>query len=85
MEPSFLITDKIENTLRFIVTGQNEKNVTLLLNPFIYAYINKGLFSSIKRKWISKYKNGLKIKEQASLHLLEYKILNKRGEEITLK
>jgi ribonuclease G len=85
VEPSFLIVDKIENALRFIVTGQNEKGVTLLVHPFIYAYINKGLFSSIKKKWISKYKNGLKIKELDSLQFLEYKMLNKRGEEIKLQ
>jgi len=85
VEPSFLIVDKIENTLRFIVTGQNEKGITLLVHPFIYAYINKGLFSSIKSKWIRKYKNGLKIQELTSLQFLEYKMLNKRGEEIKLK
>jgi ribonuclease G len=85
VEPSFLIVDKIENTLRFIVTGQNEKGVTLLVHPFIFAYISKGLFSSIKSKWIRKYKNGLKIQELSSLQFLEYKMLNKRGEEIKLK
>ena len=85
VEPSFLIVDKIENALRFIVTGQNEKGVTLLVHPFIYAYINKGLLSTIKGKWIRKYGNGLKIKELDSLQFLEYKMLNKRGEEIKLK
>lgn len=85
IEPAFLIVDKIENTLRFIVTGQNEKGVTLLVHPFIYAYITKGLFSSIKSKWKKKYKNGLNIEELDSLQFLEYKILNKRGEEIKLK
>lgn len=85
IEPAFLIVDKIENTLRFIVQGQNEKGVTLQVHPFIYAYINKGLFSSIKSKWKKKYKNGLKIEELTSLQFLEYKILNKRGEEIKIK
>jgi ribonuclease G len=84
VEPSFLIVDKIENTLRFVVTGQNEKGVTLLVHPFIYAYINKGVFSSIKSKWKRKYKNGLEIKQSDSLQFLEYKMLNKRGEEIKL-
>ncbi|HTB31359.1 MAG TPA: ribonuclease E/G, partial [Bacteroidia bacterium] len=72
------------NALRFIVTGQNEKGVTLLVHPFIYAYINKGIFNSLKAKWKRKYKNGLEIKELDSLHFLEYKMLNKRGEEIKL-
>jgi ribonuclease G len=85
VEPSFMIVDKIENALRFIVTGQNEKGVTLLVHPFIYAYINKGLFNSIKSKWRRKYKNGLEIKELDSLQFLEYKMLNKRGEEIKMK
>jgi ribonuclease G len=84
VEPSLLFTDKVENTLRFIINGQNEKNVTLLVHPFVYAYLNKGFLWSLKNNWKRKYKNGLKIEELDSLQYLEFKIVNKNGEEIKL-
>ena len=84
VEAPILLLDKIENTLRFIITGQNEKSVTLLVHPFIYAYLTKGIFSNMKKQWKKKYKNGLEIEQMESLQFLEFKILNSRGEEIKL-
>lgn len=83
IEPPLLMIDKIENTLRYILEGQNEQSVTLLVHPFIHAYLTKG-FPSINIKWRVKYKRGLKIKDLDSLQFLEFKILNKKGEEIKL-
>ncbi len=83
VEPPLLITDKIENTLRYILTEQNEKGVTLMVHPFIYAFLTKG-FPSINMKWKLKYKRGIKLQELDSLQFLEYKVLNKNGEEIKI-
>jgi ribonuclease G len=83
VEPPLLLIEKIENTLRYILNDQNEKGLTLLLHPFIYAYLTKG-FPSMKMKWRMKYKRGFKIDSLDSLQFLEYKILNKNGEEIKL-
>jgi ribonuclease G len=83
VEPPLLLIDKIENTLRYILNQQNEKSVTLLVHPFIYAFLNQG-FPSLKMKWRLKYKRGIKINDLDSLQFLEYKILNKNGEEIKI-
>ncbi len=83
VESPLLLIDKIENTVRYILNEQNEKGITLLLHPFIYAYLNQG-FPSLKMKWKYRYKKKIKIVPLDSLQFLEFKILNKNGEEINL-
>jgi ribonuclease G len=83
VEPPLLIIDKIENTLRYILNQQNEKGTVLLVHPFIYSFLNQG-FPSLRMKWRLKYKRGIKIRELDSLQFLEYKILNKNGEELKI-
>lgn len=80
---SYLIIDEIENNMRYLLLDQNEDKITVQVHPFLYAYLNKGLFS-IKRKWKWKYNRKIDIKEVKSFHITQYNFLNKNGEEILL-
>ena len=80
---SYLIIDEIENNMRYLLLDQNEDQITVQVHPFLYAYLNKGLFS-IKRKWKWKYNRKIDIKEVKSFHITQYNFLNKNGEEILL-
>lgn len=86
IQPSLLFVDQIENTLRFIASEQNEKELTLNVHPYIEAFITKGsLFKkSLLKKWAATHKVKLKIQAQASYSFMEYKFLNKDHEEIVL-
>jgi len=79
-----LIIDEIENTLSFLANEQNEKLLVLYTSPFIYAYLTKGFFSSIARKWQKKLRAKLKIEPSDNYHVLEYHVFNAIGDEITL-
>lgn len=83
IQPSILITDEIENTLRYILKEQNEKSVSLWVNPFIEAYLKKG-FPSIRMKWYMKYKKWIQVKSNVNYHFNEYHFLNAQDEEIKL-
>ncbi len=83
IQPSVLITDEIENNLRYIVKEQNEKSVKLWVNPFIAAYLKQG-FPSLQMKWFLNYKVWVSIKAIPSYHFLEYHFLNKQDEEFKL-
>jgi ribonuclease G len=83
IQPSVLITDEIENNLRYIVKEQNEKSVKLWVNPFIAAYLKQG-FPSLQMKWFFNYKVWVNIKAIPSYHFLEYHFLNKQDEEFKL-
>lgn len=80
---SYLIIDEIENNMRYLLLDQNEDQITVQVHPFLYAYLNKGLFS-IKRKWKWKYNRKIDIKEVKSFHITQYNFINKNGEEILL-
>lgn len=83
VQASILITDGIENNLRFILKEQNEKSVKLFVNPVLKAYLCEG-FPSIRMKWFMKYKKWINIKAVSSYHFLEYHFINKAEEEIKL-
>ncbi len=84
IKPSILLIDEIENNLQYLLREQNEKSVTLCVHPFIEAYLTKGLFSSIKKKWRTKFKKKIDIRPVSSYHFTEYHFLNQEEEEIKL-
>jgi len=83
IKPSIILIDEIENNLRYLINEQNEKNLTIKVHPYVYAYLTKGVFSA-RWKWMFKYKKWIKIKPSISYHFLEYKFFNKQNDEIKL-
>jgi ribonuclease G len=85
VEPSILFVDQMENTLRFILKEQNQKNITLQIHPYVEAYITKGgLFRSRQWKWYFEHKQWVKVQPASGLGLMEYKFFNKDMDEIVL-
>lgn len=83
VEPSILFVDQIENTLRFILKEQNQKNITLNIHPYIEAFIKKGgLFKSRQWKWYREYKQWVKVQPVSGLGIMEFKFFNKEMDEI---
>ncbi len=81
--PSILVTDEIENNLRFILKEQNEKKVSLAVHPFVAAYLKEG-FPSVRFNWWRKYGKWVKVEGVSSLNFLEYQFYNGDGEEIAI-
>lgn len=80
---TILVSDEVEKTLDFLMTQQNEKKVTILLHPFLYAYFTHGLISK-RIKWSYKYHKWIDLIKDSSLAITEYKFINKLGEEIEI-
>ena len=80
---SILVADAIENNLDFIVSKQNERQVSLALHPYLYAYFTNGVVSR-RVKWFFKYKTWIKLVQDTSLGITEYKFRNQLGEDIEL-
>ncbi len=83
IKPSIIIIDEIENNLRYLIQEQNEKELTLRVHPFIFAFISKGLWP-IKYKWMWKYKTRFGVEPAISYHFLEYRFFNKLDDEIKM-
>lgn len=84
IRPSILLTDEIENNLSYLVREQNEKDLTLIVHPYIHSYLTKGFFTNELRKWKNKYKAKISLEKQNSYHFLEYHFFNKVGDEIKM-
>lgn len=80
VEAPILIIDEIENKLELISTQDKEKNIYLHAHPFISAYLTKGWFDSLRRKWSKKYRKNLKVIPRDSFKFLEYQFYNSKDE-----
>ncbi len=81
--PSIIITDELENNLKYLIQDQNEKGLKIALHPFIYAYLTQGIFS-IRLKWFFNYGRWIKLLPMNAYHLLEYRFFDKKNEEIKM-
>ena len=84
IKASVLLVDDIENNIRYFVEEQNEKKLTLHVHPYVASHLTKGLYSQ-KWKWFFKYKAKIKIQEDKSFHLMQYRFYNRNDEEIKLE
>ncbi|WP_461631935.1 Rne/Rng family ribonuclease [Labilibaculum euxinus] len=82
--PSVLLTDQIEQSLKRLVDEQNDKKFTLKVHPFVAAYINKGIWNTLRRKWQSEFGIKLSVREIPSYDMLVYKFFDKNNQEIEM-
>lgn len=80
---SILVSDLIETNLDYMLTKQNEKNVSIVLHPYLHGYFTAG-FPSRQMRWFLKYNRWVKIIKDTSLGVTEYKFKNQSGEVIEL-
>jgi len=83
IQASILLTEEIENNLEFLLIDKNEKNVVVLVHPYIEAYFKKGLYSA-QWKWLWKYKKWIPIRGSSDFNLLQYVFVNKENKRLTI-
>ncbi len=83
VQASILYAEEIENNLNYLMTDRKEKNVSLLVHPYLEAYFKNGMISR-QVKWLFKYKKWVSVRGVTENHLLEYKFVNDKNVEITL-
>lgn len=80
---SILVSDLIEKNIEHLLVKQNEKDLVLAVHPYLHAYFTQG-FISKRMRWYFKYKRWISMVKDTSMAIIEYKFLNKEGEEIQL-
>ena len=78
---SIQVSEDIEKMLEHLLVDQNEHNVTLALHPYLYSFFTRGVYS-VRFKWFMKYHKWIKMVEDSSLPMTEYKFLNSEMEVI---
>lgn len=79
---TLVLEDEIDKNLNYLITHKHSE-LTLVVNPILYAYLTKG-FLSRKLRWSWKYKQRIRIKENTNYHLTEFHFFDNRDEEIKL-
>lgn len=81
---TLLLEDEIEKNLSYVITHKHS-NLKLVVHPIMYAYLTKGwAWSSKIAKWRKKLKQKIKLEQDTSYHLTEYKFFDPHDEEIKL-
>jgi ribonuclease G len=84
IRPSILFTDQLENKISCLTNKMKIKRFHLFVHPYVYAYINKGLFS-LKFKWTLRYGTGVNVLPDQNLPFLSYRFIGTDGQEIDMK
>ena len=79
---SILVDEALERQLAYYVKEKFIKSFILEVNPILDGYLNRGLFSSVKRKWCSKYGCKIKTRTNTDYTLLQAVWYNSDGERI---
>lgn len=80
---TLVLEDEIEKNLSYLVM-QKHNGLSVMVHPIIYAYLTKGWFFSIRRKWSWKYKQQIKLKPNNNYYLTEFHFFDSNDEEIKL-
>lgn len=84
VQPSLLFTDTLHEKIEYLIKDLKVKGFKMYVHPFIDAYLKKGVFS-IYCKWRMKLGFGFKIIPDQSLAYLQYRVIDKAGNELDLK
>ncbi len=80
VQPSILFTDQVEEQIEHM-REHFSGTLFVSLHPYVYAYVTKGLFSSLARKWKKRF--GVRVMENQSLGLLEMRFTDAKGQTLS--
>jgi ribonuclease G len=80
---SILLIDEINRDLDYILKSSPKASVTLVVHPYVAAYLKKGLPSQ-QMQWFRKYFRWVNIKPDHDFSLNKYRFYDKEEDEIRL-
>jgi ribonuclease G len=80
---SVMIMDDLEKHLDYLITGAKHKQLSIVTNPYLAAFMLGG-FPSPRMKWFSKYKKWIKVKSDVKFGMLDYSFLDHTDETINI-
>lgn len=79
IQPSILFTDQIAEECERIADAYG-RGLRLHLHPYVYAYVSRGWWSSLKSQWRRRF--GVRVVENQSLGMLEMRFFDADGNRI---
>jgi len=76
-----VIVEQMEEAIKNHLIHEKSK-LYLHVHPFVEAYLTKGIFTSIRMKWLFKYNKWVTIIPRDSYKYLEYRLYNEEKKEL---
>ncbi len=84
VEATILMVDKVEAAIAEMVKHFGTGKITLVVHPFLEAYLTKGL-KKFQRKWYAKYKKWIAVRASYSLPLIHYYFEDANSNKLEIK
>jgi ribonuclease G len=79
IQSSIHFTDQIAETCEHMATHYG-RGLRLHLHPYVYAYVCRGLFGSLRAQWKRRY--GVQVIENQSIGMLEMRFYDSKGNSV---
>ncbi|MDD3740038.1 MAG: Rne/Rng family ribonuclease [Bacteroidales bacterium] len=79
---SINLTDEIENALKFTIKKKQLSRVIIKTHPFVSAYLNDGVFKSVRKSWQKTHNCKIKVVPMMSYTYMEYHFFDSNDEEL---
>lgn len=76
------IDRELENMISYYAGEKKIKYLKVMVSQFVYAYLKKGWLSSVRRRWMRKYRFKMDLGVDQSLGIIEYKIFDRKGRQL---
>ncbi len=76
--------DMIEKKIEYLFVKQNEKQLTLVVHPYLYSYFTIGVLSR-QYKWFIKHRRWVRIESDGNIGIKDYVFLDSNGQIIQTK
>lgn len=81
---TILMEDEIERDLNYILQSQPKAKLSLVVHPFVRAYLTRGWWKSIQVKWWREHQRWIKIREDKDFSINAFKFFDENDDEIRL-
>ena len=79
IQSSVVIDEAIERRLSFYVTEKKMSHLMLKVSPILGAYLTKGVFNSILKRWQKKYRCRIELTEVTDFTVLQNEFYDQKG------
>ena len=83
--PAILFTDTLFEKLEYLVTTLGKRDFIMYIHPYVDAYIKQGFIWNMYRSWRRKLGRCFKILPDESLAYLQYRVVDKDNNEISVR
>ncbi len=84
IQSSVSIVDDINSHVKYLIENLHLKGFSIEVHPFLAAYLKDGWLSSPRFNWFKQYKQWIKVNPNQSLHLINYKFIDAKGEDVVI-